>query len=230
MLPHWCIKPPKIVLGLVYLKKDNTDTSVYQQLFMEIRDRYRDHISVYRWFTGWKFCFHEIAWFIITAEFWAIIKALEEKKKSFYRLTFVYPSFTIYKAGTSLDWDDDTKICLFKLCQKRRYLFVGFLAAILELWVMKGQILLSSALDLPHAKAGVPYNDFKHCINQYIISTWHDDWNGAVANKLRCVKPVLGDWLSFLAGRMILSCVVRASAIRILLIHISWRKILHLSI
>ena len=41
-----------------------------------------------------------------------------------------------------------------------------------------------------------PYNDFKHCINQYILSTWQDDWNGAVANKLHSVKPVLGDWQS----------------------------------
>ena len=36
VLPPWCIKPPKIVLDLVHLKKDCTDASVYQQLFMEI--------------------------------------------------------------------------------------------------------------------------------------------------------------------------------------------------
>ena len=47
MLPPWCIKPPKIVLDLVHLKKDRTDASVYQQLFMEIRDRYRENIPVY---------------------------------------------------------------------------------------------------------------------------------------------------------------------------------------
>ena len=43
---------------------------------------------------------------------------------------------------------------------------------------------------------GVAYNDFKHCISQYILSTWQDDWNGAVMNKLHSVKPVLGDWQS----------------------------------
>ena len=32
--------------------------------------------------------------------------------------------------------------------------------------------------------------------NQFIFSTWQDDWNGAVANKLHSVKPVLGDWQS----------------------------------
>ena len=31
----------------MHLKKDCTNASVYQQLFMEIRDRYRDHIPVY---------------------------------------------------------------------------------------------------------------------------------------------------------------------------------------
>ena len=42
----------------------------------------------------------------------------------------------------------------------------------------------------------VPYTDFKYLISQYIFSTWQDDWNGAVMNKLHSVKPVLGDWQS----------------------------------
>ena len=40
------------------------------------------------------------------------------------------------------------------------------------------------------------YTDFKHLISQYVFNTWQDDWNGAVANKLHSVKPVLGDWQS----------------------------------
>ena len=47
ILPPWCVKPPKLVLDLVHLEKDRTDASIYQQLFLEIRDRYRDYISVY---------------------------------------------------------------------------------------------------------------------------------------------------------------------------------------
>ena len=54
------------------------------------------------------------------------------------------------------------------------------------------------ALNLPRAKVGVPYNDFKHCISQYILSTWQDDWNGAVTNKLHSVKPDLS--LFYLCG------------------------------
>ena len=53
-----------------------------------------------------------------------------------------------------------------------------------------------SDLDLPRAKVGVPYTDFKYLISQYIFTTWQDDWNGAVMKKLHSVKPVLGDWQS----------------------------------
>ena len=57
----------------------------------------------------------------------------------------------------------------------------------------KADFAAKSALDLPRTIVGIPYTDFKHCISQYIVSTWQDDWNGAVANKLHSVKPVLGD-------------------------------------
>ena len=106
VLPPWCIKPPKIVLDLVHLKKDRTDTSVYQQLFMEIRDRYRDHIPVYTDgsrdgnsvanATGFpsntviSMRLPDLA-SIFTAEIWAIIKSLEEIK---YSVAFKYIVFT----------------------------------------------------------------------------------------------------------------------------------------
>ena len=60
----------------------------------------------------------------------------------------------------------------------------------------KADFAAKSALDLPRIKVGVPYTDFKHLISQYIFSPWQVDWNGAVANKLHSVKPVLGDWQS----------------------------------
>ena len=60
----------------------------------------------------------------------------------------------------------------------------------------KADSAAKSALDLPRAKVGVPYTDFKYLIRQYIFSIWQDDWNGAVVNKLHSVKPVLGDWQS----------------------------------
>ena len=49
-------------------------------------------------------------------------------------------SFTLYEGGTSPDWDGDTKVCLFKFCQKKTLLFVGY-PAILALRAMKRQTL-----------------------------------------------------------------------------------------
>ena len=93
--PPWCIKPRKIVLDLVHLKQDRTDASIYQQLFMEIRDRYRDYIPVY---TDGSRDGNDVACAtvfpsntvismrlpdsasVFTADVWAIIKALEQIK------------------------------------------------------------------------------------------------------------------------------------------------------
>ena len=44
--PSWCFERPKIVPNLMDLKKDHTNASVYQWLYMEIRDRYSDYIPV----------------------------------------------------------------------------------------------------------------------------------------------------------------------------------------
>ena len=85
-------------------------------------------------------------------------------------------------------------MCLFTVCQKRH--FWGVPSHIGIRGNERADSAAKSVLDLPHAKVGVHYNDFKHCISQYILSTWQDDWNGAVANKLHSVKPVLGDWQS----------------------------------
>ena len=77
-----------------------------------------------------------------------------------------------------------------------------FLKDIVFCWVPnhtgneKANSAAKSALDLPRAKVGLPYTDFKYLISQYIFSTWQDDWNSVVVNKLHSVKPVLGDWQS----------------------------------
>ena len=66
----------------------------------------------------------------------------------------------------------------------------------LALGATKRQTQAKSALAVPCAQVGVPHNDFKHHINQYILFTWHNDWIGVVAHKLHSVKPVLGYWQS----------------------------------
>ena len=145
---------------------------------------------------------------VFTAEVWVIIKALEQIKEYF----------------ASPDWDGDTKVCLFKYCQKD----------IVFCWVPshtgikgneKADLAAKSSLDLPRAKVGVPYTDFKHLFSQYIFSTW--SWTSLIlsSQSWEIGSPPTGG-----AGRMKLSCVVPASVIHIWPIHISWGKIVHLCV
>ena len=78
-------------------EKDQTDASIYQQLFLEIRDRYRDYIPVYTdgsrdgnsvacatvFSSNTEFSLRlPDSASIFTAEIWAIIKALDEMKNA----------------------------------------------------------------------------------------------------------------------------------------------------
>ena len=120
---------------------------------------------------------------------------LHLNKKQQFRLTFLSPNFTIYETGTSRDWDGDTKVSLYILPIKT--LFCCCLPNHIGIrGNEKADSAAVSALGVPRAKVGVPYNDFNHCFSQYILSTWQDNWNGMVANKFYFAKPVLGDWQS----------------------------------
>ena len=148
--PPWCIK---IVLELVHLKKDRTDASIYQQLFMKIRDRYRDHIPVY---TDGSRDGNAVACAtvfpsntvismrlpdsasVFTAEVWAIIKALEQIKDSNASKYIVFTdSLSCLQALHHMKLEHPL------ILPKKTLFFVGY-PAILALRAMKRQIQLPS--------------------------------------------------------------------------------------
>ena len=211
-LPPWCIKPLKIVFDLLNLKKDWTDACIYKQFFMEIRDRYRDYILVY---TDGSWDSNAVASAtvfpsncvsirlpdspsVFSAEVWPIIKASDEIEtldaSKFIIFTYslsCLPNFTQYEAWPSLNWAGDTNAFYplpIVLCWLPGHVGIS--------GNEKPDLAVKPALDLYHTKVGIPYSDFKFDINQYIFSTWQDDWNGALLNKLHFIKPVLGDWQS----------------------------------
>ena len=215
ILPPWCIKPPTMVLDLVHLKKDRTDASIYQQLFLEIRDRYRDHIPVY---TDGSRDGNSVACAtvfpsdtefsmrlpdsvsILTAEIWAIIKALDEMKNASASKFIIFTdSLSCLQAVLYMKLEHPLigmviRKCVFLNIANKDIIFCWVPNHVGIRGNEKADSAAKSALDLPRAKVGVPYTDFKYLISQYIFPTWQDDWNGAVVNKLHSVKPVLGDW------------------------------------
>ena len=217
ILPPWCVKPPKIVLDLVHLKKDRTDASIYQQLFLEIRDKYRDYIPVY---TDGSRDGNSVACAtvfpsdtelsmrlpdsasIFTAEIWAIITALEEiKNASESKFIIFTDSLSCLQALLYMKLEHPLigmaiRKCVFLNIANKDIILCWVPSHVGIRGNEKADSAAKSALDLPHAQVGVPYTDFKLLISQYIFSTWQDDWNGAVTNRLHSVKPVLGDWQS----------------------------------
>ena len=146
----------KIELDLVHLKKDRTDASIYQQLFMEIRDRYHGYIPVY---TDGSWDGNSVACAtvfpsntiismrlpdsasIFTVEIWAIIKALEEIQNSVASQYIVFTdSLSCLQALQSMKLEHPLigmVICKvpFLILSKKILLALG---------VMKGQTLLPS--------------------------------------------------------------------------------------
>ena len=193
ILPPWYIKPPKIVLDLVHLKKDRTDASIYQQHFLEIRDRHHNHIPVYtdgsrdRNYLACATVFPSDTEFsmrlpdsasIFTAEIWAIIKALDGiKNVSASKFIIFTDSLSCLQALLYMKLEQPLIGMVI-----RKYVSLNIATKnIILCWVPshvgirgneKADSAAKSALDLPRAKDGVPYTDFKHLISQYIFSTW----------------------------------------------------------
>ena len=184
---------------------------------MEIRNRYRNYIPVYTdgprdgnsvacatvfpSDTDFSMRLPDSA-SIFSAEIWAIIKDLDEmKNESASKLIIFTYSLSCLQALLYMKLEHPLIGLVIRKC-----VFLNIAKKDIVLcWVPshtgvkgneKADSAAKSALELPRAKVGIPYNDFKHCINQYIFSTWQDDWNGAILNKLHSVKPVLGDWQS----------------------------------
>ena len=181
MLPLWCIKQGKIMLDLAHLKNVSTDTYVYKQLFMEIRDRYRDYIPVYAdgsWDGDSVACAtvfsSDIVIFmrlpdsacIFIAETRPIIKVLKQR---FWYIQIHYfmgsllcvHARTVFKTGTSLDWDGDTKMFLFFYFANKDIIF-GWIPSHTGFRDNdKADSAETSALELPRAKVGVFCYDFK---------------------------------------------------------------------
>jgi len=139
---------------------------------------------------------------VFTAEVWAIIKALDELKDSSASKFIIYTdSLSCLQALQHMKLEHPLigmviRKCVFLSIAKKDVVFCCVPSHVGIKGNEKADSAAKSALNLPHAKVGIPYSDFKYCIGQYIFSTWQDDWNGAVANKLHSVKPVLGDWQS----------------------------------
>ena len=119
---------------------------------------------------------------VFTAEVWAIIKALEQIKDSIASKYIVFTdSLSCLQALHHMKLKHPLigmviRKCVFLNIAKTYIVFCWIPSHTGIKGNEKADLAAKSALDLPHAKVGVPYTDFKYSISQYIFSTWQDDW------------------------------------------------------
>ena len=176
------------MLDLVHLKKYRTDASIYQQFFMEIRDRYRDYIPVY---TDGSRDGNAVACAtvfpsntvismrlpdsasVFTAEVWAIIKALEQIKDSIASKYIVFTDpLSCLQALHHMKMEHPLigkviRKCVFLNIAKKYIVFCWVPSHTGIKGNKKADSAAKSALDLPRATVGVPYTDFKQSHGNY---------------------------------------------------------------
>ena len=113
----------------------------------------------------------------------------------------MFLDFSVYKSGIYLDWDGDTKVCLFNfankdiVCWEPSYIdFKG-----IENAVSAGKY----ALELASAKVGAPYNYFKRNILTRVFLTL----GKTIGMVWVRTSFILSNRQSGNAGKMKLSCV-----------------------
>ena len=116
-----------------------------------------------------------------TTEIWAFFKAMDEiKNASASKFIFFTDSLSCLQALLYMKLVYPLigmviRKCVFLNIAKKDIVFCWVPSHTGIKGKEKADSAAKSAMDLPRAKVGVPYTDFKHLISQYIFSTWQDD-------------------------------------------------------
>ena len=114
---------------------------------------------------------------IFTAEIWAIFKALDEiDNASASQFLIFTDSLSCLQALLYMKLVHPSigmliRTCVFLNIAKKDFVFCWVPSLTRSKCNKKADSAARSALDLPRAKVGVPYADFKQSISQYIFST-----------------------------------------------------------
>ena len=205
-----------VIFDLNNYKKSETDPSIYQNKFSEIRNTYSNYTFIFT--DGSKDndkvgcaavfpeeelkCRLSSQASIYTAELSAIILALENIRQHNIKYSVVCSdSLSCLQAIQSMNFKNPIVVNIFKLLSELNDSgqFVNFC------WVPghsgiqgneKADAAAKSSLTLPITNFNIPFTDLKCFINQHICTQWQRAWDAATENKLHTIKPQLGEWPS----------------------------------
>ena len=211
--PPWCITPATIDWSMQSGKKSSTDPSIYLSKFVDLRLKYHDHIFIYtdgskdgprsgaaatsaHWQSKYRLPDHSS---IFSAELTAIALALVQiSSRSESCWVIASDSKSALQAIHNNKWQNPF---VSQVASKLHALNSTGKTIILT-WVPshmgirgndQADTLAKLALNDPIFNIKVPWSDFKPLINNYLYKTWQESWNSQDSNKLKQVKPTIGN-------------------------------------
>ena len=224
--PPWCLHEPKVDLTLTCYKKETTNPVLYKQRFLEHRENYSDYLQIYT--DGSKVEEKSAAAAVVrshtrvptscrlpdhcsiyTAELKAIILALKhvyniEDSNKFLILS---DSLSALQALKNLKTDHPFLACIHEILstlrkKNKQIVFMWIPGHVNIRGNETADRLAKMALEKDPLKSDVPFTDLKPLVNHYLFSTWQNEWDEQVQNKLHAILPRLDETLpSFCKSR-----------------------------
>ena len=210
--PPWKLKTPEILYNLCCYKKSDTDPSIFKSRFGEIRNCYPLFTQIYT--DGSKdgekaaaaaVCEDVELSFrlpdnssIFSAELKAIDLAFDyiEKSKD-DKFIILSDSLSSLQAMDNLKYENPVVLQLLERFQKldetNRIIFCWLPSHMGIRGNERVDRLAKSALTNGVSDFKILFSDFKTCIRKHITKSWQVSWDADLFNKLRSVKPVLGE-------------------------------------
>ena len=215
-IPSWCIKKPNILFDLNTNKKAQSSPVILKENFHDLQSRYSDYKNIYT--DGSKdgetvgcACTSDSGYIslripdgssIFTAEAKAIDLAFDliENCRFCNKFIIFSDSLSVLKA---LNHTYSKNPQIQKLLEKHNE--ISKTKEIVFCWLPSHVGIIGNetadrrakeSLKLDISVFKIPFDNFKPCINKYILSKWQTSWDAAVFNKLHAIKPIIKNDLS----------------------------------
>ena len=219
--PPWIIQSPTINFNLHTGNKSTTDPYIYKTQLHEILDRHPDYITVFT--DGSKEgdsvasaavsgqtvlqCRLPNCSSVFTAELQAILLALDFIQNSQADRFFIFSdSLSVLQAINSRKID----VPMIRTVPERCHLLQTGNKLIAFCWVPshigiggneRADAAARSALRLHESDIKIPHTDLKQKVNACLLARWQTNWDNVAFNKLRPIKPLVGDTILRNIGR-----------------------------
>ena len=212
-IPAWCMKTPEILFDLHSGKKSESNPHILKDDFRKMQSRYKNHQQIY---TDGSKEDSKVGCAVLsdnhsnmqripddssifTAEAKAVDLALDFISTCDANNKFIIfsDSLSVLKA---MNHTSSKNPQIQKLLEKCHELLAN--KEIVLCWIpshigIQGNEMVDkqakTSLSLEPTSFKIPFSNFKPSINKYILDQWQTSWNNSIGNKLREIKPTIGE-------------------------------------